>query len=283
MVAQASLAQARGDRPAMLDALRVLQDPATIEPGNRLMHLLLWAPLLTEAVAHARDGVQPSQVRLVRAAVRMFDRLASTAPALSATYHLLHAHLAETEGQFEAMLSHYRAGVAVPSGEGVRLPLHHAFLQHGLAHRLLAGNDARHRSEAALLLQSAHDAYVRLGASPYARRTAEELTRLQPATRVSPAPADLPSHALSEREYAVAHLAAEGLTNAEISRKLFISAKTVEYHLSHVYRKLRLTRRELPSCCASRRIRTAPSADGQGAGSWPRMITECPMGQGRRV
>ncbi|WP_406410926.1 LuxR C-terminal-related transcriptional regulator [Streptomyces sp. NBC_01614] len=247
MVAQASMAQARADRPAMLDALRALQDPATIEPGNRLLHLLLWAPLFTEAVAHARDA-QPSEVRLVRAAIRIFDRLAGRAPALTATSHLLHAHLAEILGQSEAMLSHYRAGVAVPADEGVHIPLHHAFLHHGLADRLLAMNDTRHHSEAALLLQSAHNNYARLGATPYIRRTAEELARLQPGARVNEAPTGLSSRILSEREYAVAHLAAEGLTNAEISRKLFISTKTVEYHLSHVYRKLHLTtRRELPS------------------------------------
>jgi DNA-binding CsgD family transcriptional regulator len=44
--------------------------------------------------------------------------------------------------------------------------------------------------------------------------------------------------ALSPREYEVASLVAEGLTNAEIAKRLFISAATVGRHLSNVYERL---------------------------------------------
>jgi DNA-binding CsgD family transcriptional regulator len=44
----------------------------------------------------------------------------------------------------------------------------------------------------------------------------------------------------------VAVLAAEGMTNAEISAQLFVSAKTVDTHLQHIYAKLGInSRREL--------------------------------------
>ena len=43
---------------------------------------------------------------------------------------------------------------------------------------------------------------------------------------------------LSEREYEVACLVAEGLTNAEIGKKLHISPATVGRHLSNVYQRL---------------------------------------------
>jgi DNA-binding CsgD family transcriptional regulator len=49
--------------------------------------------------------------------------------------------------------------------------------------------------------------------------------------------------ALTASELRVARLAAEGLTNREIAQALFITTKTAKGHLSHVYRKLEITRR----------------------------------------
>jgi ATP/maltotriose-dependent transcriptional regulator MalT len=55
-----------------------------------------------------------------------------------------------------------------------------------------------------------------------------------------------PTSELTAREKAVAHLAAEGLTNPEIGRALYLSAKTVDHHLSRTYAKLGISsRREL--------------------------------------
>jgi DNA-binding NarL/FixJ family response regulator len=52
--------------------------------------------------------------------------------------------------------------------------------------------------------------------------------------------------ALTTREHEVASLAAEGLSNRKIAERLFVTTKTVEWHLSHAYRKLGVrTRREL--------------------------------------
>jgi DNA-binding CsgD family transcriptional regulator len=50
--------------------------------------------------------------------------------------------------------------------------------------------------------------------------------------------------ALTASEHRVAALAAEGLTNAEIARELFVTPKTVEAHLAHSFRKLDLTSRK---------------------------------------
>ena len=49
--------------------------------------------------------------------------------------------------------------------------------------------------------------------------------------------------ALTAGELRVARLAAEGLTNRQIAQALFITTKTAKAHLSHVYRKLSITRR----------------------------------------
>jgi DNA-binding NarL/FixJ family response regulator len=47
-----------------------------------------------------------------------------------------------------------------------------------------------------------------------------------------------PSGELTPAERRVAELAADGLANKEIGQALFVSVKTVEGHLSHVYAKL---------------------------------------------
>ncbi len=53
---------------------------------------------------------------------------------------------------------------------------------------------------------------------------------------------------LTSAERRVAQLAADGLSNREIAQNLFITARTVEGHLTHAYQKLAITSREqLPS------------------------------------
>lgn len=48
---------------------------------------------------------------------------------------------------------------------------------------------------------------------------------------------------ISEREYDVLELLADGLSNQEIADKLFVSANTVKTHLAHLYVKLDVSRR----------------------------------------
>ena len=43
---------------------------------------------------------------------------------------------------------------------------------------------------------------------------------------------------LSAREVEVLRLVASGLTNAEVAKELFLSSRTVDWHLSSIYRKL---------------------------------------------
>jgi DNA-binding NarL/FixJ family response regulator len=48
---------------------------------------------------------------------------------------------------------------------------------------------------------------------------------------------------LSRAEVAVARLVATGLTNREVANQLYVSVKTVEYHLRNIYLKLDITSR----------------------------------------
>jgi DNA-binding CsgD family transcriptional regulator len=77
--------------------------------------------------------------------------------------------------------------------------------------------------------------FTRLGAVPWARRADAELQATGMTSRRA-APSD--AERLTPQELQVATVVADGATNSEAATRLFLSAKTIEYHLSNVYRKL---------------------------------------------
>ena len=58
----------------------------------------------------------------------------------------------------------------------------------------------------------------------------------QEATPEPAAPEAYPA-GLSAREAEVLHLVATGLSNAEVAKELFLSSRTVDWHLNSIYRK----------------------------------------------
>ncbi len=86
-------------------------------------------------------------------------------------------------------------------------------------------------------LRVAHELSGALGARALMRRAAEELAVAGGRQRVSAAPG---LAGLTPSERRVAHLAAGGRTTRQIAAELFVTPKTVEFHLRHVYRKLGL-------------------------------------------
>jgi DNA-binding NarL/FixJ family response regulator len=72
-----------------------------------------------------------------------------------------------------------------------------------------------------------------------ARRTLRALGVRQPSRR-SGRRADQP---LSRRQMEVARLVAEGLTNAEVAERLFLSVRTVDSHLENIYGQLQISSR----------------------------------------
>ena len=103
------------------------------------------------------------------------------------------------------------------------------------AERHLADGD---RDAAADDLRRAVDGFDRLGAAAFAER-ARALLGEPVAARSVVSLADL----LTPAELRVALAVAKGSTNREVAAELFVSAKTVEYHLLNVYRKLNLRSR----------------------------------------
>jgi DNA-binding CsgD family transcriptional regulator len=103
------------------------------------------------------------------------------------------------------------------------------------------------RTEARKLLE-ALDAACRKGARPLAEQAQTELR----ATGARPRRVVLTGlDSLTASERRIAELASQGLTNREIAQSLFVTSRTVEGHLTSVFRKLRLdSRNELPAVLA---------------------------------
>ncbi|NDZ88240.1 response regulator transcription factor, partial [Streptomyces sp. SID10115] len=85
------------------------------------------------------------------------------------------------------------------------------------------------------LLERALATFERLGATGWAARVAAEL-HAAGGTEVRPERA--PLERLTPQELQVALVVGRGLTNHEVAERLFLSVKTVEFHLSNIYRKL---------------------------------------------
>jgi DNA-binding CsgD family transcriptional regulator/tetratricopeptide (TPR) repeat protein len=104
------------------------------------------------------------------------------------------------------------------------------------------------RTEARELLRAALDAAHRAGARPLAEYAETELraTGARPRRVVLTGPDSLTA---SERR--IAELASQGLTNRAIAQTLFVTTRTVEGHLTSIFRKLRVdSRGELPAALA---------------------------------
>jgi DNA-binding CsgD family transcriptional regulator len=104
-------------------------------------------------------------------------------------------------------------------------------------------------------MQEAVAVYERLGAQRDQRRAAAVMRQLgfRRGSRTPHTRAATGWDALTATERQVASLAAAGLTNPEIGARLFISRRTVQTHLSHVFAKLAVRSRvELASLAASR-------------------------------
>jgi DNA-binding CsgD family transcriptional regulator len=104
--------------------------------------------------------------------------------------------------------------------------------------RLLLGERLRRdhqRSSARLQLIAAERTFETLGAQPWLARARTESRAAggQPATAAG-------LECLTAQERAVAEAVASGRSNREVAEALFLSPRTVEYHLGSVYRKLGL-------------------------------------------
>jgi DNA-binding NarL/FixJ family response regulator len=115
----------------------------------------------------------------------------------------------------------------------------------------LAGEPARRVAD---LVRAAHVAALELGVRPFRDEVEELARRTGVALDVGPrAPLRAGEQlGLSERELEVLALVADGRSNREIARELFITSKTASAHVSHILTKLGVPNRAGAAAAAHR-------------------------------
>jgi DNA-binding CsgD family transcriptional regulator/tetratricopeptide (TPR) repeat protein len=126
--------------------------------------------------------------------------------------------------------------------------------------RLLYGEWLRRenrRADAREQLRDAHQAFLSMGADAFAERARHEL--LATGEKVRSRRGDTRDE-LTPQEGQIARLARDGLTNPEIGAQLFLSPRTVEWHLRKVFAKLEISsRKQLPSALPDAGRAAAPA------------------------
>jgi DNA-binding CsgD family transcriptional regulator len=197
-----------------------------LRTGGRHMVFLRVLPDDIEAMTRLGTATKAEQL------LEPFEAAARTRESgwARATAARCRALISSTRGQQDAAIAALHEALIAHERLGMPFELARTLLVAGEVHRR-----ARHKLEARAHLDAARDLFRRLGAPLWAERTAEELGRLG-LSRARPA-------GLTAAEHRVAELAAAGRTNREIAAELFMGLRTVEAHLTTIYRKLGAQRR----------------------------------------
>ncbi|KOG57497.1 hypothetical protein ADK75_03905 [Streptomyces virginiae] len=228
-IACATLAQAEENYEAVIAALEPITRSSST--SGRLLFQIHWLPLHTEALIGA------NHLQAADTALAQLRDLHHDIPALGTTAAWLGGWLAEKKGDLVTAQALYEQGIISPITQD-DMPLRRGLLEHTYSRFLVS--QRRNRRTAAEHLRNAYQRFSKLGATPFMERCAQDL-----AACGLQAPKGAPKEllTLTEREQGVAHLIAKGMTNQEAADELYLSSKTIEYHLSHIYAKLGVSSR----------------------------------------
>jgi DNA-binding CsgD family transcriptional regulator len=184
-------------------------------------------PELAEAASRTGDTA------LVRAALQWLSertRMTPTDWALG-----IEARIRALLSEGESADSYYRESIARLGRTPVRAEFARAHLLYGEWLRR-----ERRRGDAREELRTAHDMLEAMGIGAFAERARRELLATGETARKRRAET---RDELTAQESRVARLARDGLSNPEIGVRLFISPRTVQYHLGQVFAKLAISSR----------------------------------------
>jgi ATP/maltotriose-dependent transcriptional regulator MalT len=184
-------------------------------------------PELAEAASRTGDRA------LVRAALEWLSERTRVTPTEWALGIEARVRALLSEGGEAESL--YRESIARLGRTRVRAELARAHLLYGEWLRR-----ERRRGAAREQLRTAHDMLDAMGIGAFADRAWRELAATGETARKRVAETE---SELTAQEVQVARLARDGLSNPEIGARLFISARTVQYHLSKVFTKLAISSR----------------------------------------
>jgi DNA-binding CsgD family transcriptional regulator len=139
-------------------------------------------------------------------------------------------------GEGDAAERLYRESIERLAGTRLRAELARAHLLYGEWLRR-----QRRRIDARAQLRIAHGMLEAMGMEAFAERARRELQATGETARKRTVA--LPDQKLTAQEAQIARMARDGLSNPDIAARLFISARTVEYHLGKVFTKLGVSSR----------------------------------------
>jgi DNA-binding CsgD family transcriptional regulator/tetratricopeptide (TPR) repeat protein len=203
------------------------------EPDQE-MGILTWCSLIELVTAAAHTGQQDM-------ASQALERLTGMTQASGTDWALgLQARCQALVGDDAAAEPHYREAIERLGRTRIRGELARTHLDHG---EWLRRNDRR--DDARAELHTAHGMFMEMGMEAFAARAARELGAAGEVVRRRVKEI---TGQLTAQEGQIVRLVRDGLSNTEVATRLFISPRTVEWHLGKIFGKLGITsRRQLRS------------------------------------
>ncbi|MFF1597974.1 AAA family ATPase [Streptomyces mirabilis] len=224
-------ALAEGDHAAAYDRFRAVY---TRQPEPAPLHFHASDYYLADLVAAAVRTGRTEDARLVLDTARRRLAEGETSARLTAIVHRAEALLAEPDDAER----HFMAALADPAGD--QWPFERAQVRLDYAEWL---RRRRRAVEARPLLAAALEVFERLGTRPWTDRTRAELRAAGVTPASTPAGSADSLAELTPQQLQIARLAAAGLTNREIGERIFLSPRTVGFHLYRIFPKLGITSR----------------------------------------